>query len=101
MESPRYKEYQWNRVNPAGEALRQDQPVFPWHEVTKMAIISRPDVPFIPENITVHLGAPDEPARNVTVSFPNYIKNVASSELYPTWPESALRANFWLRSACP
>jgi peptidoglycan hydrolase-like protein with peptidoglycan-binding domain len=58
-----------------------------------MAIISRPDVPFIPENITVHLGAPDEPARNVTVSFPNYIKNVASSELYPTWPESALRAN--------
>ena len=58
-----------------------------------MAIISRPDVPFIPENITVHLGAPDEPAENVTVSFPNYIKNVASSELYPTWPEAALRAN--------
>lgn len=58
-----------------------------------MAIISRPDVPFIPENITVHLGAPDEPAENITVSFPNYIKNVASSELYPTWPEAALRAN--------
>jgi len=58
-----------------------------------MAIISRPDVPFIPENITVHLGTPDEPAENVTVSFPNYIKNVASSELYPTWPEAALRAN--------
>jgi len=60
-----------------------------------MAIISRPDVPFIPETITVHLGAPDEPAENVTVSFPNYIKNVASSELYPTWPESALRANIY------
>jgi len=60
-----------------------------------MAIISRPDVPFIPENITVHLGAPDEPAENVTVSFPNYIKNVASSELYPTWPEAALRANIY------
>ncbi len=58
-----------------------------------MAIISRPDVPFIPESITVHLGEPDQPARNVTVSFPNYIKNVASSETYPTWPEAALRAN--------
>ncbi|HWQ79364.1 MAG TPA: peptidoglycan-binding protein [Anaerovoracaceae bacterium] len=60
-----------------------------------MAIISRPDVPFIPETITVHLGAPDEPAENVTVSFPNYIKNAASSELFPTWPESALRANIY------
>jgi len=47
----------------------------------------------IPETITVHLGRPDEPAENVTVSFLDYIKNVASSELYPTWPESALRAN--------
>ncbi|MDD3168438.1 MAG: peptidoglycan-binding protein [Eubacteriales bacterium] len=60
-----------------------------------MAIISRPDVPFIPENITVHLGEPDQPAENITVSFPNYIKNVASSELYPTWPETALRANIY------
>ncbi|MGN0612917.1 MAG: peptidoglycan-binding protein [Porcipelethomonas sp.] len=51
--------------------------------------------PFIPETITVHLGAPDEDAENVTVSFPEYIKNVASSELYPTWPESSLRANIY------
>ncbi len=49
----------------------------------------------IPDAITVHLGAPDEPAENVTVSFLDYIKNVASSELYPTWPESALRANIY------
>ena len=49
--------------------------------------------PVIPEYITVHLGEPDAPAQNVTVSFPDYIKNVASSEIYPTWPESALRAN--------
>ncbi len=49
--------------------------------------------PTIPENITVHLGAPNENAQNVTVSFPDYIKNVASSEIYPTWPEEALRAN--------
>ncbi len=51
--------------------------------------------PVIPEQITVHLGAPDQPARNVTVSFPDYIKNVASGEIYPTWPESALRANIY------
>ena len=50
-------------------------------------------LPVIPETVTVHLGRPDDPARNVTVPFPDYIKNVASSEIYPTWPESALRAN--------
>ena len=49
----------------------------------------------VPEFITVHLGAPDSPAENVTVSFPEYIKNVASSEIYPTWPENALRANIY------
>ncbi len=52
--------------------------------------------PFIPEKITVHLGAPDDTAAmNVTVGFVDYIKNVGSSELYPTWPESALRANMY------
>lgn len=49
--------------------------------------------PFIPQRITVHLGAPSESAPNVTVNFTDYIKNVASSEIYPTWEESALRAN--------
>lgn len=49
--------------------------------------------PFVPQRITVHLGAPNTPAENVTVEFPDYIKNVASSEIYPTWDESALRAN--------
>ncbi len=47
----------------------------------------------IPKNITVHLGKPAASAQNVTVSFRNYIANVASSEIYPTWPEQALRAN--------
>ncbi len=50
-------------------------------------------IPYIPEYITVHLGAPDSNAANVTVPFTDYIKNVASSEIYPTWDESALRAN--------
>lgn len=52
-------------------------------------------IPYIPETITVHLGAPAEPAENVTVSFPDYIKNVASSEIYPTWDESAIYANIY------
>ena len=51
--------------------------------------------PIIPETITVHLGAPDSAAANITVSFPDYIKNVASSEVYPTWPENAIRANIY------
>ena len=50
-------------------------------------------LPFIPQNITVHLGSPNSDAENVTVSFSDYVKNVASSEIYPTWDESALRAN--------
>ncbi|MBR3979301.1 MAG: peptidoglycan-binding protein [Oscillospiraceae bacterium] len=52
-----------------------------------------PVTPYVPQQITVHLGAPDSNAANVTVSFSDYVKNVASSEIYPTWDESALRAN--------
>ena len=52
-------------------------------------------LPYIPQRITVHLGPPDSDAENVTVSFVDYIKNVASSEIYPTWEESALRANIY------
>ncbi|MBQ3724395.1 MAG: peptidoglycan-binding protein [Oscillospiraceae bacterium] len=52
-----------------------------------------PTTPVVPEFITVHLGRPDQPARNVTVPFTDYIKNVASHEIYPTWPEAAIRAN--------
>ncbi len=50
-------------------------------------------LPTIPTNITVHLGAPNAPAENVTVPFTDYIKNVASSEIYPNWPVESLRAN--------
>ncbi len=54
-----------------------------------------PGAPYIPDYITVHLGPPDSDAPNVTVSFPYYIKNVASSEIYPTWDESAIYANIY------
>ena len=50
-------------------------------------------LPFVPKTITVHLGPPSASAANVTVPFSDYVKNVASSEIYPTWEESALRAN--------
>lgn len=50
-------------------------------------------VPYIPQTITVHLGPPNQAAENVTVSFPEYVKNSASSEIYPTWGENALQAN--------
>ena len=49
--------------------------------------------PIIPTEIVVHLAAPDQAAKNVTVSFPEYIKNVASNEIYPSWPEDAIKAN--------
>ena len=54
-----------------------------------------PNTPYIPEFITVHLGPPDSNAENVTLPFSDYIANVASSEIYPTWPESAIRANIY------
>jgi len=49
----------------------------------------------IPNPITVHLGPPASPAANVQVTFPDYVKNVASSEIYPTWPTAALTANIY------
>ena len=52
-----------------------------------------PVLPVIPSTITVHLGLPDSPAANVTVPFVDYVKNVASSEVFPTWEPAALRAN--------
>lgn len=52
-----------------------------------------PVTPFVPQQITVHLGSPSSDRPNVTLNFADYVKNVASSEIYPTWDESALRAN--------
>lgn len=51
--------------------------------------------PVVPNTITVHLGKPDENASNVTVPFTDYISNVASSEIYPTWPVESLKANIY------
>lgn len=48
----------------------------------------------VPEFIVVHDGSPNNNSvPNYTVTFKEYIKNVASSEVYPTWPKETLRAN--------
>lgn len=48
----------------------------------------------IPEYIIVHDGVPNDPtARNYWVRYRDYIKNVASCEIYSTWPESTIYAN--------
>ncbi len=52
--------------------------------------------PFIPDMISVHLGAPDSNSENVTLNFQDYIKNVVCSEIYPTWPENSIRANVYV-----
>lgn len=49
---------------------------------------------FIPEYIIVHDGIPTNTnASNYYISFPDYIKNVASSEIYSTWPKETIKAN--------
>ena len=51
--------------------------------------------PIVPNNIIVHLGEPSANARDITIPFTEYISNVASSEIYPTWPKNALIANIY------
>ena len=48
----------------------------------------------VPQTIVVHDGAPtDSTARDYYVPYRDYIKNVASSEIYATWPDATIRAN--------
>ncbi len=61
--------------------------------VTTQAITDTPRPVVVPENIRVHLGPPGANAQTVSVPFIDYIKNVASSEIYPTWPTNSLIAN--------
>ena len=48
----------------------------------------------IPEFVVVHDGSPrDSTAKNYYVRYRDYIKNVASSEIYATWPQASIVAN--------
>ena len=75
-----------------GSTENTEQPPTDRSETVRPSILPNP---YIPENIIVHLGRPSENAQDVTVTFQDYIKNVASSEIYPTWPESTIRANIY------
>ncbi|MDD4510295.1 MAG: peptidoglycan-binding protein [Oscillospiraceae bacterium] len=72
-------------------------PKIPEAEVKRLSIPSNQAVlpePVIPSVIVVHDGRPeDKTVQNYTVGFTDYIKNVASSEIYATWPREALKAN--------
>ena len=63
------------------------QPTFESGEIVLSRVV-------IPETIVVHDGAPSDPtAIDYYVPYKDYIKNVASNEIYSTWPDASLRAN--------
>ena len=98
------------RLQPEGEGLQREQPVvIPDHTLygyypPKIAedeikpvnesgeiVLSRV---VVPETIVVHDGTPtDSTATNYYVPYRDYIKNVASSEIYATWPQASITAN--------
>jgi len=79
-------------VNIGGHAL--DDPVIPEPQVETISPRILREV-IIPNFVTVHLGRPENQAPNVRVPFIDYIKNVASHEIFDTWPEQTLVANIY------
>lgn len=86
-----------SRVNiPAHTLWGEYPPKIPEEEIKPIAetgeiVLSRV---VVPEYIIVHDGTPgDSTARNYWVRYRDYIKNVASCEIYSTWPESTIYAN--------
>ena len=72
----------------------QNLPAYPPEiDTQQMPGAIRVDDIALPDFVTVHLGHPNTTARIVRVPFRDYIKNVASSEIFPTWEDAALRAN--------
>lgn len=85
-----------NIVIPAHTLFAEYPPKIPESEIkpvteTGEIVLSRV---VIPEFVIVHDGAPsDITARDYYVRYRDYIKNVASSEIYSTWPDATIRAN--------
>ena len=76
--------------NPTGVTQFQGNPATGFDSPTQRVL---PAV-IVPDYITVHLGVPsDSNAQNVRVRFIDYVKNVTSSEIYPTWPTNSIIAN--------
>ncbi len=80
-------------IIPEHHLYRDPQEPVPTRQAVQTAVTEVQRQVVIPETIRVHLGAPGADARNVTVPFLDYIKNVASSEIYPTWPDNSLISN--------
>lgn len=79
----------WESIQEATEDTNQD------NIDTNNFLRVHPEV-LIPEYIIVHDGAPnDTNAANYYVNFADYIKNVASYEIYSTWPRESLKANIY------
>lgn len=85
-----------NIVIPAHTLFADYPPKIPESEIKPVSetgeiVLSRV---VIPEYIVVHDGAPsDSTARDYYIRYRDYIKNVASSEIYSTWPDATIRAN--------
>ncbi len=85
-----------NIVIPANTLFGNFPPKIPEDEIkpleeTGEIVLSRV---VVPEYVIVHDGVPtDSTARDYYVTYKDYIKNVASSEIYATWPDATLRAN--------
>lgn len=83
-------------IIPAHTLFGEYPPKIPEDEIKPMAetgeiVLSRV---VVPEYVIVHDGVPEDPtAPNYWVRYKDYIKNVASCEIYSTWPESSLYAN--------
>ena len=59
-------------------------------------------IPYVPEQITVHLGPPNADAANVTLPFTDYVKNMASSEYFtPPGMRAPCAPTFWPLSLLP
>ena len=90
------KEYEKIVIIPAHTLFGNYPPKIPEEEIKPMPetgeiVLSRV---VVPEYVVVHDGVPSDPtASNYWVRYKDYIKNVASCEIYSTWPESALYAN--------
>ncbi len=85
-----------NIVIPANTLFGNFPPKIPEAEIKPMEetgeiVLSRV---VVPEYVIVHDGEPsDSTARDYYVTYKDYVKNVASSEIYATWPDATLRAN--------
>lgn len=85
-----------NIVIPAHTLFEEYPPKIPESEIKPVSetgeiVLSRV---VIPEYVVVHDGAPSDPtARDYYIRYRDYIKNVASSEIYATWPDETIRAN--------